>query len=118
MLFVVDISGSMKGRTIEATKSAVVAAMSKLDQGDSFNVMAFNDQTYLYSSTLELATKEALQKATDWIGMNFIAGGGTNMSAALNQVISFFQLQSVRCSMTSRQQMSMDTSGSKIFVVL
>ncbi|GJR97819.1 inter-alpha-trypsin inhibitor heavy chain-related protein [Tanacetum coccineum] len=87
VLFVVDISGSMKGRTIEATKSAVVAALSKLDQGDSFNVMAFNDQTYLYSSTLELATKEALQKATDWIGMNFIAGGGTNMSAALNQSI-------------------------------
>ncbi|GJS78157.1 inter-alpha-trypsin inhibitor heavy chain-related protein [Tanacetum coccineum] len=85
VLFVVDISGSMKGRTIEATKIAVVAAMSKLDQGDSFNVIAFNDQTYLYSSTLELATKEALQKATYWIGMNFITGGGTNMSAALNQ---------------------------------
>nr|GEZ09743.1 hypothetical protein [Tanacetum cinerariifolium] len=62
VLFVVDISGSMKGRTIEATKIAVVAAMSKLDQGDSFNVMAFNDKTYLYSSTLELATTKALQK--------------------------------------------------------
>ncbi|GKA21959.1 inter-alpha-trypsin inhibitor heavy chain-related protein, partial [Tanacetum coccineum] len=87
VLFVVDISGSMKGRTIKATKIAVVAAMSKLDQGDSFNIMAFNDQTYLYSSTLELATQEALQKATNWIGMNFITGGGTNMSATLNQSI-------------------------------
>lgn len=92
MLFVVDISGSMKGRTIESTKNAVVAALSKLDQGDSFSIMAFNDQTYLYSSTLELATKEALEKASDWIGMNFIAGGGTNMSIALDQVIFFFQL--------------------------
>ncbi|KAI3711511.1 hypothetical protein L1987_70049 [Smallanthus sonchifolius] len=87
VLFVVDISGSMKGRTIEATKSAVIAALSKLDQGDSFSIMAFNDQTYLYSSTLELATEEALQKATDWIGLNFIPGGGTNMSIALSQAI-------------------------------
>ncbi|KAI3814440.1 hypothetical protein L1987_14080 [Smallanthus sonchifolius] len=87
VLFVVDISGSMKGRTIEATKSAVIAALLKLDQGDLFSIMAFNDQTYLYSSTLELATEEALQKATDWIGMNFIPGGSTNMSIALSQAI-------------------------------
>ncbi|XP_071742419.1 uncharacterized protein [Rutidosis leptorrhynchoides] len=87
VLFVVDISGSMKGMTIEATKSAVVAALSKLDQGDSFSIMAFNDQTYLYSSTLELVTKQSLEKATNWIAMNFIAGGGTDMSIALNQAI-------------------------------
>lgn len=82
----------MKGRTIEATRNAVIAALSKLNQGDSFGIMAFNDQTYLYSSTLELATEQALQKATDWIAMNFIPGGGTNMSIALDQVIFFFQL--------------------------
>ncbi|KAJ0676729.1 putative von Willebrand factor, type A, von Willebrand factor A-like domain superfamily [Helianthus annuus] len=87
VLFVVDISGSMKGRTIEATKSAVIAALSKLDQEDSFSILAFNDQTFLYSSTLELATEEALQKATDWMGMNFIPGGGTNMSIALDQAV-------------------------------
>ncbi|KAJ9538610.1 hypothetical protein OSB04_031343 [Centaurea solstitialis] len=68
VLFVVDISGSMKGRTIDATKIAVIAALSKLDQGDSFSIMAFNDQTYLYSSKMELATKEALNNAADWIG--------------------------------------------------
>lgn len=87
VLFVVDISGSMKGRTIEATKTAVIAALSNLDQKDSFNIMAFNDQTFLYSSTMELATKEALDNATEWIGMNFIPGGGTNMSMALDQAV-------------------------------
>nr|XP_043624397.1 inter alpha-trypsin inhibitor, heavy chain 4-like [Erigeron canadensis] len=87
VLFVVDISGSMKGRTIEATKKAVVTALSKLDQLDSFSIMAFNDQTYYYSSNLVLATKEALEEATNWINMNFIAGGGTNTSLALDQAI-------------------------------
>ncbi|XP_023744322.1 uncharacterized protein LOC111892509 [Lactuca sativa] len=87
VLFVVDISGSMKGRTIEATKSAIVTALSKLDQKDSFSIMAFNDQTFLFSSTLELATKEALDNANEWIGMNFIPGGGTNMSIALDKAV-------------------------------
>lgn len=77
----------MKGRTIEATKNAVATVLSKLDQGDSFSILAFNDQTYLYSSALELATREALENANKWMDLNFIAGGGTNMLTALDQVI-------------------------------
>ncbi|KAI7745216.1 hypothetical protein M8C21_016637, partial [Ambrosia artemisiifolia] len=55
VLFVVDISGSMKDRTIEATKSAVTAALSKLDdQGDSFskrhNINAIEDGIQIYGS--------------------------------------------------------------------
>lgn len=44
VLFVVDLNGSTKGRTIEA--------IAKMDQKDSFSILEFNDQTYLYSSTL------------------------------------------------------------------
>ncbi|KAI3780314.1 hypothetical protein L2E82_10291 [Cichorium intybus] len=65
----------------------VIAALSNLDQKDSFSIMAFNDQTFLYSSTMELATKEALDNATEWIGMNFIPGGRANMSIALDQAV-------------------------------
>ncbi|KAI3518296.1 hypothetical protein L1887_06863 [Cichorium endivia] len=36
---------------------------------------------------MELATKEALDNATEWIGMNFIPGGRTNMSIALDQAV-------------------------------
>lgn len=86
MVVVVDISESMRGKPIEYTKNAVIAALSKLDQEDSFTIIAFNDKTYLFSSSLELATKEAVENASQWISMNFIAGGGTNMSLPLNQV--------------------------------
>lgn len=87
VLFVVDISGSMRGKPLEDTKNALSAALSKLDPGDSFNVIAFNDETYLFSSSLELATKEAIEKVTEWINMNFVAGGGTNMLLPLNKAL-------------------------------
>lgn len=90
VVFVVDISESMKDNTIEVTKNAVVAALSKLSQEDSFGIIAYNDHTLLYSSTLESATKEAIKNATEWIDNNFVVGGGTNMSIALDQALQFF----------------------------
>lgn len=87
MVFVVDVSGSMRGQPLEDTKNALFTALSKLDSQDAFSIIAFNDETYLFSSSLELATKEAIEKATQWINMNFVAGGGTNILNPLNQVL-------------------------------
>lgn len=43
-------------------KNTIIAALSKLDQKDSFNIMTFNDESYLYSLALELATKKAIRQ--------------------------------------------------------
>ncbi|GJR96440.1 von Willebrand factor [Tanacetum coccineum] len=66
---------------MEVTKNTVSATLLKLDQDDSFGIIAFNDQIHLFSSTLELATRESICKAIEWIGMNFVASGGTNISS-------------------------------------
>ncbi|KAA8534761.1 hypothetical protein F0562_029797 [Nyssa sinensis] len=87
VVFVVDISGSMRGKLLEDTKKALYAALSKLDPKDSFSIIAFNGETYLFSSAMELATEEAIENATQWININFIAGGGTNILLPLNQAI-------------------------------
>ncbi|CAA2992772.1 inter alpha-trypsin inhibitor, heavy chain 4-like isoform X1 [Olea europaea subsp. europaea] len=87
LVFVVDISGSMRGKPIDDTKNALVAALSKLDPEDLFGVIAFNDETYLFSSSLTPATVEAIENVTQWINLNFIAGGGTNILLPLNQAI-------------------------------
>lgn len=42
---------------------------------------------------MESATKEAVQKAIEWMSANFIAGGGTNIVVSLNQVFSHDHLQ-------------------------
>ncbi|KAL7136872.1 hypothetical protein ABFS83_10G058900 [Erythranthe nasuta] len=88
VVFVVDISGSMRGRTLEDTKNALFAALAKLDPKDSFNVIAFNGEIYLFSSALEPATSEAIENVTQWINMNFVAGGGTNILLPLNKAMN------------------------------
>ncbi|XP_059633265.1 uncharacterized protein LOC132276034 isoform X2 [Cornus florida] len=87
VVFVVDISESMRGKPLEVTKYALSVALSKLGPEDSFTIIAFNGETYLYSSSMELATKDAIENATQWISMNFIAGGGTDILLPLNQAI-------------------------------
>lgn len=83
----VDISGSMRGKPLENTKSALFASLSKLDPQDLFNVIAFAGETFIFSSSLELATSETIEKVTGWINMNFVAGGGTNILLPLTQVL-------------------------------
>ena len=43
-IFVVDISGSMMGEKIEQTKKAVVECLRQLDEGDKFNIVAFESE--------------------------------------------------------------------------
>ncbi|KAI3447228.1 hypothetical protein Pfo_003893 [Paulownia fortunei] len=87
VVFVVDISGSMRGKSLEDTKNALFAELAKLNPEDLFNVIAFNGETYLLSSSLEPATSAAIENATQWIILNFVAGGGTNILLPLNQAI-------------------------------
>jgi hypothetical protein len=86
IVFIVDISGSMRGKLLDDTKNALFLALSKLDPKDSFSIIAFNGETYLFSTSLELATKEAVERAIQWVSMNFIAGGDTNILLPLNKV--------------------------------
>ncbi|KAL6226811.1 hypothetical protein ACLB2K_000771 [Fragaria x ananassa] len=87
IVIVVDISGSMQGKPLEDTKNALLEALLKLDPEDSFCIIAFNGQTYTSSTSLKSATKEAIDSAIEWIGINFIAGGDTNILRPLNMAI-------------------------------
>lgn len=87
IVFVVDISGSMRGEPLDNTRNVLSAALSKLDPDDSFSIIAFNGETYLFSTSMELATKEAVERANEWMSTNFVAGGGTNILLPLTQAI-------------------------------
>ncbi|XP_022886753.1 inter-alpha-trypsin inhibitor heavy chain H3-like [Olea europaea var. sylvestris] len=77
----------MREKPIEDTQSALFAALSKLDSEDLFGVIAFNDETHLFSSSMMPATMKAIENVTQWITLNFIAGGGTKILLPLNQAI-------------------------------
>ncbi|XAR67567.1 hypothetical protein NMG60_11002368 [Bertholletia excelsa] len=87
VIFVVDISGSMHEGPLDNVKNALLAALSKLTPVDSFNIIAFNSSTQILSSSMKLATKEAIENATLWISRNFIPEGGTNILLPLNQAL-------------------------------
>ncbi|KAK7363316.1 hypothetical protein VNO77_05455 [Canavalia gladiata] len=87
IVFIIDISGSMRGKLIDDTKNALLTALSKLNPEDSFTIIAFNEKSCLFSKSMELASKDAVERAAEWINTNFIAGGGTNISHPLNTAI-------------------------------
>ncbi|PWA82753.1 von Willebrand factor, type A [Artemisia annua] len=90
VVFVIDISGSMRGDPLEKTKYEVIGTLWKLNQGDSFNIVASNGDIKSFSSSLVLATEETITNATEWMNTNLIADGGTNLMIPLKQAIDQF----------------------------
>ncbi|XP_024979152.1 uncharacterized protein LOC112516375 [Cynara cardunculus var. scolymus] len=87
VVFLLDISGSMRDVPLEKSKYAIEASLSRLNEGDSFNIIAFNEGIQSFSSSLELATEEAITNATEWMWKKLYAGGGTNLICPLKQAI-------------------------------
>ncbi|XP_019463871.1 PREDICTED: uncharacterized protein LOC109362496 isoform X2 [Lupinus angustifolius] len=96
IIFIIDISGSMRGKLIDYTKNALSEALSKLNPQDSFSIIAFNGESYIFSKSMELASKDSVERANEWINTNFVAAGATNISSALNKAIEM--LSSARSS--------------------
>ncbi|KAE8654634.1 hypothetical protein F3Y22_tig00117048pilonHSYRG01214 [Hibiscus syriacus] len=61
---------------------------SKLGPEDSFNIIAFSGETSLFSTAMELASMEAIERATAWMNMKSTMGGCTNMSLPLEKLLS------------------------------
>ncbi len=82
LVFILDVSGSMHGASIEQAKRALNAVLDGLDPADTFNVIAFSDRARpLFPDSLA-ATVETVEKARGWVDA-LQADGGTNMLPAL-----------------------------------
>lgn len=82
MVFILDVSGSMHGASIEQARRALGAVLDGLRPGDTFNVIAFSNRARaLFPGSLE-ATPEAVETARRWVA-GLRADGGTNMLPAL-----------------------------------
>lgn len=87
VVFVIDISGSMKWKPLEDVKKALLESLDKLEPEDVFNIIAFNDNILEFSTKMEFATDETISAVTEWLDSNLIASGGTNMLLPLIQVL-------------------------------
>jgi Ca-activated chloride channel family protein len=81
-LFIVDVSGSMDGPSIEQARRALTAALSKLRPDDTFNLLKFNDRYEPFREAFLPADAESVAAAVAWIE-DLRATGGTEILPAL-----------------------------------
>ena len=77
-LFIVDISGSMSGKKIEETKRAVIECLKKLDIGDKFNIIPFDNEFTVFKINSVEYNEENLNEACKFVN-DLKANGGTEI---------------------------------------
>lgn len=87
--FVVDVSGSMSGTSIEQAKSALRLCLRHLAEGDRFQVIAFSTSFYLFQPHLVPFTQRTLEEADRWV-QSLQAHGGTEMLQPLEAALAAF----------------------------
>ena len=87
MIFLIDISGSMKGESIIQAKKSLVTAISELNERDHFNIIAFEQQYQIFAVQPVKACHANKIFAYSFIN-GLDAGGGTEVLPALNEAMS------------------------------
>lgn len=82
MLYMIDISGSMAGTSIQQARGALLQALDRLRPDDRFGVLAFNHSYYEFASEPLAATGENVAAARRYVE-RLEASGGTEMLPAL-----------------------------------
>ncbi|NXE88107.1 ITIH4 inhibitor, partial [Menura novaehollandiae] len=87
IIFVIDRSGSMAGRKIEQTRSALLKILQDLRPEDHFSFITFNSKVVEWKSSLLPATEENVASAAAFV-QTLSARGGTDINAALLTAVS------------------------------
>jgi len=86
-VFVIDVSGSMQGTSIQQAKEALLAALGRLRPEDAFALIKFNDTFEPYRGRFEPAGSAELAAARAWVD-GLAAGGGTEIPKALLEALT------------------------------
>jgi Ca-activated chloride channel family protein len=81
-VFVVDVSGSMEGPSIEQARAALVASLDRLRPGDTFTLIKFDSNDEAFSERLLPAEERSVAAAKSWVS-GLRAGSGTEIAPAL-----------------------------------
>src|SRR5947209_10315402 len=82
MLYMIDVSGSMTGTSIEQAREALLRALDRLRPCDRFGILKFSSGYGEFAAEPLPATSENLEAARDYVH-RLEAGGGTEMLPAL-----------------------------------
>jgi Ca-activated chloride channel family protein len=82
IVFVIDTSGSMAGKSIAQAREALLFALDRLAAGDRFNIIGFNQSAYALFSDARDVTEGIRDMARHFV-RRLEAEGGTVMAPAL-----------------------------------
>lgn len=85
-VFIMDISGSMRGRPLEISKQLISNLLTDLNQEDKFNILFFAGGSAVLSSSSLTVTNEHIGMALEMID-NVNAGGGTQLLPAMQRAL-------------------------------
>ncbi len=81
-VFVLDVSGSMRGEKLEQALRAVGQCLDRLAPDDRFEIVRFATDAQACLGALQPATPETLARAREWLAGSR-ASGGTNLAGGL-----------------------------------
>ena len=84
IVFTLDVSGSMMGKKIEQARNSLSFVLSRLRDGDKFNVVLFNRDVVSYQEKLQTASEDTRRDALAYVEATR-ANGGTNIADALRR---------------------------------
>lgn len=86
MLYMIDVSGSMGGTSIEQARAALLQALDRLRPNDRFGVLAFHNSFQELAPEPLQATPHNVWEAKRYV-RSLQAGGGTEMLPALSHLM-------------------------------
>ena len=88
MIFVLDCSGSMRGKPIAKAKEAVKRGLKKLGKDDTFQVIRFSNNASQFGPNPVPATPANIRKALRYVD-NLQGSGGTMMIEGIKAALDF-----------------------------
>lgn len=86
VLLVLDKSGSMAGDKLTQVKQATLETIERLEDGESFNLIVFNEAVEFFAAQPVVKSAESLRRAKTWINA-LQSRGGTNIHDALIEAL-------------------------------
>lgn len=86
-IFIVDVSGSMKGHPLTVSKSLMASLFKDLKETDLFNVLLFAGGSEMFEESSVPATSENLNKAFEFVDKES-GEGSTELLSALKKAMS------------------------------